>query len=129
MITVSTPPVNARAVLAMALSVRLDAAGFDADVLAHDTSDVPETKPRVLVQIAGVEPASLACNGARTNKFNVWVISAMTDPAGASDDADAALAAVLDILDTTPRTTWTSATRGVWDGTNPGYQIEVETLA
>ena len=118
-----TSPAAARAALAASLSAALATASVDADVVPYASADGPATRARVFVTIRDVTPVP-GCG--RGIGLDVWAVSPLTVPGASDDDVDDLLGVLLDALDLTPRTTWSTAERGVWAETNPSYRIETE---
>ena len=100
--------------------------GIAVDVPDTPSGEGPGVRPRVVVQISGVENANAACSW-RTVKLDLWIATGKTDPRPADVEVDAVLGRVLDALDVLPRGSWTTAERGVWQDTYPGYRVETET--
>jgi hypothetical protein len=82
-------------------------------------------KTYVSVYRTTVAPSPAAA-GARRHDVEIVVMSSKTDPATADDDLDAALDAVLDVIDDDAQLSglvWDQAQRGVIAETYPAYTI------
>lgn len=122
-----TSPETERTRVADHLRAQLLADGGDpVDVPTTPAGDGPTQRPRVVVQVATVANANGACP-TRSMTFDVWVTTPKVEPGPADVEVDDTLGRVLDALDTLPRSTWTTAERGVWQETYPGYRVETET--
>lgn len=119
-------PATTRDALASDLVARFAAAGVDADVIAYARADPPEQRPRVILALRTVTNADVACPTRRCS-VDVWAVVPTTTNDGTADDAlDAFLGSVLDALDASPHTGWTTAQRGVFAESHPAYRIEAE---
>lgn len=101
--------------------------GFD--VIAYPRADVPKTRPRVTLAIATVKNANAACPDVVVEIDAHVSVPNVDDGKGGADDAlDAALSEVLAAVDTIPRTSWTTADRGVFLDSVPAYRVKIERM-
>ena len=108
-----------QSVLALAMPPGVDVIGYARQI------DAP-SKPTVMVRIDEVtRPAGLP-QGCRAYKFALVLIAALTDPGGSADDElDGLLEDVLHAVDTGTDLTWESASRAVYNDTNPAYEVSL----
>ena len=94
------------------------------DVIGYARQIAPPARSTVMVRIDEVtRPAGLP-QGCRAYKFALVLIAAQTDPGGPADDElDALLEDVLHALDTGSDLTWDTASRAVYNETNPAYEV------
>jgi hypothetical protein len=113
---------TARAELVALLSPLLP----DFVVVPYSKDITPPTKTSVLVRLDLVEAMPELPLGFRRYTFDVIVVAANAEAGAGDDEIDAALEDVLLVLDTSGRTTWTRAERGVFQSTQtPCYDVTV----
>ena len=107
------------------VTAAIDAAMPDGvDVVGYARQIDPPARSTVMVRIDEVtRPAGLP-TGCRAYKFALVCIAASTDPGGPADDElDGLLEDVLHALDVAPDLTWETASRAVYNDTNPAYEV------